>query len=157
MNSVLISDDKLLLAKPQQTLEGHLNDGLSVFQRYWDIYGAVIGKKVRSLGFEAELFSSLLALAVYAHDWGKGTWEWQEYLKVRGRFISHSLFSFVFLADLLGLGKGNWNKSSPAEYEGVLLAVLSHHQLLYTGAFQGDSFRELGSVTYPKEQLTYYQ
>ena len=125
-----------LLAKPKQTMVAHLRDCLLAFGYYRRVNSPVIEKKVVELGYDPNAFWNLAAFAVAAHDWGKATCTWQNYIKRgQGRRITHALFSAAVAADAMG----NMGKSRAPDQRLLLaafLAILSHHQHCM-GAFTG--------------------
>jgi CRISPR-associated endonuclease/helicase Cas3 len=142
-----------LLAKPKQTMVAHLRDCLLAFGYYRRVNSPVIEKKVVELGYDPNAFWNLAAFAVAAHDWGKATCTWQNYIKRgQGRRITHALFSAAVAADAMG----NMGKSRAPDQRLLLaafLAILSHHQQLYTGAFTGEGIRALGEEEICLEEL----
>ena len=78
-----------------------------------------------------------LRFAVWCHDIGKASDEWQEYIRNIGSRITHALPSFG--VGLMTLQPRRFPNDSPIYAS--LLAVLAHHGQLHKDAFREDNFR----------------
>jgi CRISPR-associated helicase Cas3/CRISPR-associated endonuclease Cas3-HD len=91
----------------------------------------------RRVGVSAEQAADLLLSAIWLHDFGKATREWQNAL-VRGVSTpQHALTGFLAALWALGARKV---EETPVEYLAVALAVLAHHGQLSKSSFQRETF-----------------
>lgn len=111
-----------------QSLEGHVEDSLIVLKDYLSKNIAVLKRFSDDYNLDFEVLLSVLYLAIYLHDIGKLTKEFQDNIK-QGKpcgSISHPFFSFPFI-----------NTSLDKEYKLILhLCILSHHSQLYNRIYE---------------------
>ena len=133
-----------ILAKPNQTLRGHTEDCLAVCD-------AIIAQRQHFLrqfclryNWDWTEVRQALRFAVWCHDIGKASDEWQAYIRGRGRRITHALPSFG-----IGLIVGRVPRGfdSRPRYA-ALLAVLAHHGQLHKDIFREENF-QWANVTLP--------
>ena len=133
-----------ILAKPNQTLRGHTEDCLAVCD-------AIIAQRQHFLrqfclryNWDWTEVRQALRFAVWCHDIGKASDEWQAYIRGRGRRITHALPSFG-----IGLIVGRVPRGfdSRPRYA-ALLAVLAHHGQLHKDIFREENF-QWATVTLP--------
>lgn len=134
----------MLKAKPYHGLLAHLEDALRVFQHYYP--GIEPGLKNLCRRFEVSETEMRFyhALGVFGHDFGKATAPWQRYIRNEGKRITHSLFSFAALWEMVA----QWD--DPVENRlarNMLLAVLAHHSMLHHRAYS--STMNLGTMFLP--------
>ncbi|MBO8138333.1 MAG: CRISPR-associated helicase Cas3' [Desulfotomaculum sp.] len=139
---------KELKAKPRQTLYGHMKDCLSVWQLFLRWHQPAWETAVTRLGYNPGLAINILTAAVYAHDLGKATIKWQQYLDTGQGRITHALFSMLMLKDIL-----QPELQDKEESKAALLAVLAHHGMLYHGAFAGERANSLGKQDIPVSEV----
>lgn len=137
-----------LKAKPGQTLYGHLTDSLSIMEYIQGSRGCILEYVVSRLKYDTSLISKLLGLMVYAHDLGKSTPRWQNYLETGKQRITHSLFSVLILKETLGK-----ELSRAPEGMAVLLAVLAHHGMLHEKSFSGENITGMGEQDIPVKEV----
>jgi CRISPR-associated endonuclease/helicase Cas3 len=129
-----------VLGKPNQTLLGHLEDCLVVCDEVLMRRNAFLHKFCERFGWDWEEVRRLVRFAVWFHDVGKATEEWQRYIRNadgKGR-ITHALVSFALGLETLGV---NPRKFLPDEKAASLLAILAHHEQLHDGAFREAAHR----------------
>lgn len=111
-----------------QSLEGHTEDSLIVLKDYLSKNMAVLKRFSDDFYLDFEVLLNVLYLAIYLHDIGKLTKEFQDNIK-QGKpcgSISHPFFSFPFI-----------NTSLDKEYKLILhLCILSHHSQLYNRIYE---------------------
>jgi CRISPR-associated helicase Cas3/CRISPR-associated endonuclease Cas3-HD len=129
-----------ILGKPNQTLFGHLEDCLTVCDELLARRGEFLCGFCTRLGWDWNEVRSLLRFAVWFHDVGKATEEWQRYIrdpKGKGK-VTHALVSFAVGLTALGLDPRHFALDAKAT---ALLAVLAHHGQLHDSAFCEDANR----------------
>lgn len=114
-----------------QSLEGHTEDCLIVLKDYLSKNLAVLKRFSEDFSLDCEFLLNVLYLAIYLHDVGKLTMEFQENIK-QGKpcgAISHPFFSFPFINTSLD--------NQHEELELILrFCILSHHSQLYNRIYE---------------------
>jgi CRISPR-associated helicase Cas3/CRISPR-associated endonuclease Cas3-HD len=132
---------QMILGKPNQSLFGHIEDCLTVCDELLAQRGEFLRGFCARFGWDWNEVRSLLRFAVWFHDVGKATDEWQRYIRDperKGR-VTHALVSFAVGLTALGLDPRHFTPDAKAA---ALLAILAHHvQLLHDGAFREDANR----------------
>ncbi len=129
-----------ILGKPKQTLFGHLEDCLTVCDELLARRGEFLHGFCTRFGWDWNEVRSLLRFAIWFHDVGKATEEWQRYIRDpegKGK-ITHALVSFAVGLTALGLDPRHFTPDAKAA---ALLAILAHHGQLHDGAFREDANR----------------
>lgn len=130
-----------ILGKTNQTLFGHLEDCLTVCDELIARRGEFLRGFCVRFGWDWNEVRNLLRFAVWFHDIGKATEEWQRYIcdSEKSGKVTHALVSFAVGLTALGLDPRHF---SPDAKAAALLAILAHHvQLLHDGAFREDANR----------------
>lgn len=126
-----------------QSLEGHTEDCLIVLKDYLSKNMAVLKRFSDDFCLDFDVLLNILYLAIYLHDIGKLTKEFQDNIK-QGKpcgSISHPFFGFPFI-----------NTSLDKEYKLILqLCILSHHSQLYNRIYE--DARLANRATYLLEQI----
>ena len=126
-----------ILGKSNQTLHGHIQDCLTVCDEIIARRETFLRQFCRRFGWNWEDVKQALRFAVWCHDIGKASDEWQEYIRNNGSRITHALPSFG--VGLMTLQPRRFPNDSPIYAS--LLAVLAHHGQLHKDAFREDRFR----------------
>ena len=137
-----------ILGKTNQTLRGHIQDCLTVCDEIIARCEPFLCQFCQRYGWDWEKVRQALRFAVWCHDIGKASDEWQDYIRSSGSRITHSLPSFG-----IGLMVSNVPKvfdSSPIY--AAMIAVLAHHGQLNKDAFREDNFR-WQNVTLPVDYI----
>ena len=126
-----------ILGKTNQTLHGHIQDCLTVCDEIIERRETFLRQLCQRYDWNWQEVKQTLRFAVWCHDIGKASDEWQEYIRDKGSRITHSLPSF---------GIGLMTSSMPKSFENnplyaAMLAVLAHHGQLHKDAFREDNFR----------------
>lgn len=126
-----------ILGKSNQTLHGHIQDCLTVCDEVIARREPFLQKLCQRFGWDWEEVRQALRFAVWCHDIGKASDEWQDYIRNRGHRITHALPSF---------GVGLMTSYVPNSFDespiyAAMLAVLAHHGQLHKDAFRADNFR----------------
>ena len=137
-----------ILGKTNQTLRGHIQDCLTVCDEIIARRETFLRQFCQRYGWNWQEVKQALRFAVWCHDVGKASDEWQDYIRDKGRRITHSLPSF---------GIGIMTSSMPRYFESnplyaAMLAVLAHHGQLHKDAFREDIFR-WQDVTLPVDYI----
>ncbi len=129
-----------------QSLVGHTEDSLIVLKDYLSKNMATLRQFSDNFSLDYEVLLNVLYLAIYLHDVGKLTKEFQNNIK-QGRpcgAISHPFFSFPLINTSLG-----------KEYKQLSLilhlCILSHHSQLYNRIYE--DARLNNRATYLLEQI----
>ena len=126
-----------ILGKPNQTLRGHIQDCLTVCDEIIARRETFLRQLCQRYGWNWQEVKQALRFAVWCHDIGKASDEWQDYIRDKGSRITHALPAF---------GIGLWARQ-PRSFPhhspiyASLLAVLAHHGQLHKDAFREDKFR----------------
>ncbi|MDE0313922.1 MAG: CRISPR-associated helicase Cas3' [Candidatus Poribacteria bacterium] len=126
-----------ILGKTNQTLHGHTQDCLTVCDEIIARRETFLRQFCQKFGWSWEEVKQALRFAVWCHDIGKTSDEWQEYIRNNGSRITHALPSFG--VGLMTLQPRRFPYDSPIYAS--LLAVLAHHGQLHKDVFREDNFR----------------
>ena len=145
-----------ILGKPNQTLFGHIRDCLTVCDEMLVRREPFLRNVCERYGWDWEEVCRCIRFAVWFHDIGKASNQWQQYIRGQGRSVTHALPSFAIGA--MSLGIGGFEKSPRFA---ALLAILAHHlQMLHDGSFPEERNRRLRvdmPVAYVTEHLAYFR
>ena len=126
-----------ILGKTNQTLRGHIQDCLTVCDEIIARREPFLRQFCQRNGWHWNEVRQALRFAVWFHDIGKSTDEWQDYIRGKGSRITHALPSFG-----IGLMASNVPKSfDNSSLYAALFAILAHHGQLHKDAFREDNFR----------------
>ena len=126
-----------ILGKTNQTLHGHIQDCLTVCDEIIARRETFLRQFCQRFGWNWQEVKQALRFAVWCHDIGKASDEWQEYIRNNGSRITHALPSFG--VGLMTLQPRRFPNDSPIYAS--LLAVLAHHGQLHKDVFREDNFR----------------
>ena len=128
-----------ILGKPNQTLFGHTRDCLTVCDEMLARRKLFLQNFCDRYGWDWEEVRRCIRFAVWFHDIGKASNQWQWYIRGQGKSITHALPSFAIGA--MSLGISGFEKSPRFA---ALFAILAHHlQMLHNGSFLEDRNRRL--------------
>ena len=128
-----------ILGKPNQTLSGHIHDCLTVCDELLRRREPFLQNFCKRYGWDWEEVRRCIRFAVWFHDIGKASNQWQQYIRGQGRSVTHALPSFTIGA--MSLGIGGFEKSPRFA---ALFAILAHHlQILHDGSFPEERNRRL--------------
>ena len=126
-----------ILGKTNQTLRGHIQDCLTVCDEIIARREPFLRQFCQHNGWHWNEVRQALRFAVWFHDIGKATDEWQDYIRGNGSRITHALPSFG-----IGLMVSNLPKSfDNSPLYAAMFAILAHHGQLHKNAFREDNFR----------------
>lgn len=142
-----------ILGKSNQTLRGHIRDCLTVCDEVIARREPFLRQFCHRYGWNWDEVRQCLRFAVWFHDIGKASDEWQVYIRKpkqeQGKHqITHSLPSF---------GIGLMASNPPRLFDNspryaALLAILAHHGQLHKDAFREDNYR-WQNVTLPVDYI----
>ena len=145
-----------ILGKPNQTLSGHIRDCLTVCDEMLIRRKPFLRNICERYGWNWEEVRRCIRFAVWFHDIGKASHQWQRYIRGQGRSITHALPSFAIGAVSLGVREFERSPRFAA-----LFAILAHHlQMLHDGSFPEDRNRRLQvdmPVAYVTEHLACFR
>jgi len=121
------------LGKPNQTLHGHIQDCLTICDEILTRREPFLRQFCQRYGWDWNEVRQGLRFAVWFHDIGKASDEWQNYIRGNSGGITHALPSFGI--GLMARQPRQFPDDSPCH--AALLAILAHH-----GQLHKDSFRE---------------
>ncbi len=126
-----------ILGKTNQTLRGHIQDCLTVCDEIIERRETFLRQLCQRYGWNWQEVRQALRFAVWCHDIGKASDEWQDYIRDNGNRITHALPSF---------GIGLMTSNAPRSFDNsplyaAMFAVLAHHGQLHKDAFREDNFR----------------
>ena len=128
-----------ILGKPNQTLLGHIRDCLTVCDEMLIRREPFLRNFCERYGWDWEDVRRCIRFAVWFHDIGKASDQWQQYIRGRGPSVTHALPSFATGA--MSLGIRDFEKSPRFA---ALFAILAHHlQMLHDGSFPEERNRRL--------------
>ena len=128
-----------ILGKPNQTLFGHIRDCLTVCDEMLTRRELFLRKFCEQYGWDWEEVRRCIRFAVWFHDIGKASNQWQQYIRGHGQSVTHALPSFAIGAMSLGIRDFEKNPRFAA-----LFAILAHHlQMLHDGSFPEERNRRL--------------
>ena len=136
-----------ILGKTNQTLRGHIQDCLTVCDEIIARREAFLHQFCQRYGWDWNEVRQALRFAVWFHDIGKATDEWQRYIKGNDSRVTHALPAFGI--GLMACQPRRFPNDSP--YDAALLAILAHHGQLHKNAFREDNFRR--DVTLPVDYI----
>lgn len=125
-----------ILGKTNQTLHGHIQDCLTVCDEIIARRETFLRQLCQRFDWNWEDVKQALRFAVWCHDIGKASDEWQEYIRDNRSRITHALPSFG--VGLMTLQPRRFPNDSPIY--AAMLAVLAHHGQLHKDAFRADNF-----------------
>ncbi len=129
-----------------QSLEGHTEDSLIIFKDYLSKNLSLLKRFSKDFSIDYESLVSIIFLAIYLHDVGKLTEEFQKNIR-EGKpcgAVSHSFFGFPFIHTSL--------EKDDKELEIILrLCILSHHSQLYNKLYEDAGLNN--RVNYLLEQM----
>ena len=137
-----------ILAKTNQTLHGHIQDCLTVCDEIIARREPFLRQLCIKFGWDWKEVKQALRFAVWCHDIGKASDQWQNYIRGKGGRITHALPSFGVGLMIGGAPKVFDNSPIYA----AMLAVLAHHGQLHKDAFRKDNFR-WQNVTLPVDYI----
>ena len=137
-----------ILGKTNQTLHGHIQDCLTVCDEIIARRETFLRQFCQKFGWNWEDVKQALRFAVWCHDIGKASYEWQDYIRDNGIRITHALPSFGI--GLMTLQPRRFPNDSPIY--AAMLAVLAHHGQLHKDAFRENNFR-WQDVTLPVDYI----
>lgn len=142
-----------ILGKSNQTLRGHIHDCLTVCDEIIARRESFLRQFCHRYGWNWDEVRQCLRFAVWFHDIGKSSDEWQVYIRKpeqeQGKHqITHSLPSF---------GIGLMASNPPRLFDNspryaALLAILAHHGQLHKDAFREDNY-QWQNVTLPVDYI----
>ena len=137
-----------ILGKTNQTLRGHIQDCLTVCDEIIVRREHFLRQFCQRFDWNWDEVRQALRFAVWCHDIGKASDEWQDYIRDSRNMITHSLPSF---------GIGLMASSVPRSFDNSplyasMLAVLAHHGQLHKDAFRENNFR-WQDVTLPVDYI----
>ena len=144
-----------ILGKPNQTLFGHIRDCLTVCDEMLIRSEPFLRNFCERYGWEWKEVRRCIRFAVWFHDIGKASDQWQRYIRRQGPSVTHALPSFAIGAMSLGIGGFEQSPRFAA-----LFAILAHHlQMLHDGSFPEEKNRRCVDmpVTYVTEHLTHFR
>ena len=131
-----------ILGKTNQTLRGHIQDCLTVCDEIIACREPFLHQLCQRFSWNWQEVKQTLRFAVWCHDIGKASDEWQDYIRKpedeRWKHrITHALPSFG-----VGLMSSNVPKSfDNSPLYAAMLAILAHHGQLHKDAFREGNFR----------------
>lgn len=126
-----------ILGKTNQTLRGHIQDCLTVCDEIIVRREPFFSQLCQKFDWNWEEVRQALRFAVWCHDIGKASDEWQNYIRGKGSRITHALSSFGIGLMIKGVSKSFDNDP----FYAAMLAVLAHHGQLNKDSFREDNFR----------------
>ncbi|MYB56911.1 MAG: CRISPR-associated helicase Cas3' [Gemmatimonadetes bacterium] len=145
-----------ILGKPNQTLFGHIRDCLTVCDEMLARRKQFLQNFCERYGWDWEEVRRCIRFAVWFHDIGKASNQWQGYIREQGHSITHALPSFAIGA--MSLGISGFEKSPKFA---ALFAILAHHlQMLHDGSFLEERNRRLRvdmPVAYVNQHFAYFR
>lgn len=136
-----------MLGKPNQTLLGHTEDCMTVCNEILRRNKPLLQNFCDRYNWDWNGVRRCIRFAVWFHDIGKASNQWQNYIKGEGKSVTHALPSFAIGA--MSLDVHGFEKSPKLA---ALLAILAHHtQMLHNGSFPEERYRR--SVDMPLSYL----
>ncbi len=136
-----------ILGKSNQTLLGHTRDCMTVCDRILSLREPFLQNLCDQYDWDWEEVKGCVRFAVWFHDIGKASNQWQEYIKGNGKSVTHALPSFAIGA--MSLDIRGFEKSPRLA---ALFAILAHHtQILHNGSFPEERYRR--SIDIPLSYL----
>ena len=145
-----------ILGKSNQTLFGHIRDCLTVCDEMLIRREPFLRNFCERYGWDWEEVRCCIRFAVWFHDIGKASNQWQRYIRKQGPSVTHALPSFAIGATSLGVREFEKSPRFAA-----LFAILAHHlQMLHDGSFPEERNRRLRvdmPVDYINEHLAHFR
>ena len=144
-----------ILGKSNQTLLGHTRDCLTVCDELLIRREAFLQNFCERYSWDWEEVRRCVRFAVWFHDIGKASNQWQTYKKEKGKPIIHALPSFAIGAMSLDVRK--FEKSPKLA---ALFAILAHHtQMLHNGSFLEERYRRSVDIPllYLNQHFAYFR
>lgn len=145
-----------ILGKPNQTLFGHIRDCLTVCDEMLSRREPLLRNFCERYDWDWEDVHRCIRFAVWFHDIGKASDQWQQYIRERGPSVTHALPSFAIGAMSLGIREFERSPRFAA-----LFAILAHHlQMLHDGSFPEERNRRLRvdmPVDYINEHFAFFR
>ena len=133
------------LGKLNQTLLGHTRDCITVCNELLIRQEHFLQNFCKRYNWDWEEVRRCIRFAVWFHDIGKASDQWQDYIKGKGRSVTHALPSFAIGAMSLDIRK--FEKSPKLA---ALFAILAHHtQMLHNGSFSEERYRCIVDMPLP--------
>ena len=138
-----------ILGKPNQTLLGHTQDCMTVCNRILTLREPFLQNLCERYDWNWGEVQSYIRFAVWFHDIGKASNQWQDYIKGKGKSVTHALPSFAIGAMSLDV------RLDVREFEknlklAALFAILAHHtQMLHNGSFPEERYRRNVDIPLP--------
>lgn len=143
----------MLKAKPGQSLAGHIGDTVYVANQYWHEHESVLAGRLDKLNLCPRKTRQLLLFIAATHDAGKASNRWQYYIDGYGPRITHAAPSLIVAAAGFGINQPDQIYQLLDEEICALQAILSHHGQLYSGAFQSEYIKALGTLELKGDDL----
>ena len=144
-----------ILGKPNQTLFGHIRDCLTVCDEMLIRREPFLRNFCQRYGWDWKEVRRCIRFAVWFHDIGKASNQWQQYIREQGPSVTHALPSFAVGA--MSIGVNGFEKSPRFA---ALFAILAHHlQMLHDGSFPEERNRRYVDmpVTYVTQHLACFR
>lgn len=126
-----------ILGKSNQTLSGHTQDCLTICNEILRRREPFFQNLCEKYDWDWKEVCHCIRFAVWFHDIGKASNQWQDYIKGKGKSVTHALPSFAIGAMSLDIRK--FEKSPKLA---ALFAILAHHtQMLHNGSFSEERYR----------------
>lgn len=126
-----------ILGKSNQTLHRHIQDCLTVCDEIIARREPFLRQFCQRYDWDWNEVRQALRFAVWFHDIGKASHEWQNYIQGTSRRITHALPSFGI--GLMARQPRLFSYDSTCY--AALLAILAHHGQLHKDSFRADNYR----------------
>ena len=134
-----------ILGKSNQTLLGHTRDCLTVCDRILTLSELFLKNLCERHNWDWKEVRRCIRFAVWFHDIGKASNQWQDHIKGQGNPVTHALPSFAIGA--MSLDVRRFEKSPKLA---ALFAILAHHtQMLHNGSFPEERYRRSVDMPLP--------
>ena len=144
-----------ILGKSNQTLFGHTRDCLTVCDELLFRREPFFRNFCERHSWNWEEVRHCIRFAVWFHDIGKASDQWQDYIKVKGKSVTHALPSFAIGA--MSLDVRRFEKSPKLA---ALFAILAHHtQMLHNDSFPEERYRRSIDIPllYLNQHFSYFR
>ena len=134
-----------ILGKPNQTLLGHTQDCMTICDEILRRNKLFLQNFCDRYNWDREEVQRCIRFAVWFHDIGKASNQWQDYIKGKGKSVTHALPSFA-----IGLMSLNVREYENSPKLAALFAILAHHtQMLHNGSFPEERYRRSVDMSLP--------
>ena len=134
-----------ILGKSNQTLLGHTRDCMTVCDRILTLREPFLKNLCEKHNWDWKEVRRCIRFAVWFHDIGKASNQWQDHIKGQGNPVTHALPSFAIGA--MSLDVRRFEKSPKLA---ALFAILAHHtQMLHNGSFPEERYRRSVDMPLP--------